>query len=310
MGRYEVVRIKKPDLRRIKQQGASALVTQKANLGPVLALAFGGNTLFFRLILANQLTKQIDKRMLALITGATSGIGRATAEALALLKYRLILCGRRQERLEELSRELARQTEVHVLVFDVRDRSAVESAITGLPADWQDIDLLVNNAGNAHGLDPIQDGNPDDWDLMIDANVQGLLYVSRAVTPGMVSRGKGHIVNLSSIAGKQTYANGAVYCASKAAVEALSAGMRLDLTQHGIKVTNIAPGAVETEFSITRFKGDADRAAKVYDGFTPLTAKDIADTIVYAVTAPPHVTIADVTILASAQAAATTIYRK
>ncbi len=248
--------------------------------------------------------------MVALITGATSGIGRATAEALAPLNYRLILCGRRQDRLDDLSRELASITEVYTLAFDVRDRAAVDTAIGGLPAQWQAIDLLVNNAGNAHGLDPIQDGDPADWDLMIDANVQGLLYVSKAVIPGMVSRGKGHIVNLSSIAGKQTYANGAVYCASKAAVEALSTGMRLDLTQHGIKVTNIAPGAVETEFSVTRFKGDASRAGKVYEGFDPLTAKDIADTIVYAVTAPPHVTIADVTILASAQAAASTIYRK
>jgi NADP-dependent 3-hydroxy acid dehydrogenase YdfG len=247
--------------------------------------------------------------MLALITGATSGIGQATAEAFAKLGYRLVLCGRRLDRLEAVSQALSATTAVYTLAFDVRDPQAVASAIGGLPAEWQAIDILVNNAGNAHGMSPIQEGDTADWDLMIDANVQGLLYVSKAVIPGMVARQKGHIVNLSSIAGKQTYANGAVYCASKAAVEALSTGMRLDLTQHGIKVTNIAPGAVETEFSVVRFKGDTERAAKVYEGFTPLNAGDIADTIVYAVTAPAHVTIADLTILASAQAAATTIHR-
>ena len=257
---------------------------------------------------------------IALITGASSGIGLATAEAFADLGYSLILCGRRQERLDELTQNLRQRTSENTadeetpsfitLNFDVRDRNAVESAINSLPDEWKAIDILVNNAGNAYGFAPIQDGDPADWDLMIDGNVQGLLYVSKAVIPGMVERKRGHIVNLSSIAGKQTYANGAVYCASKAAVEALSEGMRLDLTQHGIKVTNIAPGAVETEFSMVRFKGDADRAAKVYEGFTPLTAEDIADTIVYAVTAPAHVTIADLTILASAQAAATTIHRK
>jgi NADP-dependent 3-hydroxy acid dehydrogenase YdfG len=248
--------------------------------------------------------------MIALITGATSGIGRATAEAFADLDYRLILCGRRSDRLTELQEQLSTQTAVLTLNFDVRDYDDVSDAIRSLPDDWKAIDILVNNAGNAHGMSPIQDGDPADWDQMIDGNVQGLLYVSKAVIPGMVGRKRGHIVNLSSIAGKQTYANGAVYCASKAAVEALSTGMRLDLTQHGIKVTNIAPGAVETEFSMVRFKGDANRAAKVYEGFTPLTAEDIADTIVYAVTAPAHVTIADLTILASAQASATTIARK
>lgn len=248
--------------------------------------------------------------MIALITGATSGIGHATAAAFADLEYRLILCGRRQDRLDELQQQLSTQTAVTTLNFDVRDREEVEHAIRTLPAEWQAIDILVNSAGNAHGLSSIQEGDPADWDQMIDGNVQGLLYVSKAVIPGMVERKRGHIINLSSIAGKQTYANGAVYCASKAAVEALSTGMRLDLTQHGIKVTNVAPGAVETEFSMVRFKGDTDRAAKVYEGFTPLTADDIADTIVYAVTAPAHVTIADLTVLASAQASATTIIRK
>lgn len=246
---------------------------------------------------------------IALITGASSGIGKATAEAFAALGYSLILCGRRQDRLDALSQQLV-PTKTIALNFDVRDRAAVENAIGSLPDDWQAIDILVNNAGNAFGMSPIQEGDPADWDLMIDGNVQGVLYVSRAVMPGMVARQRGHIINLSSIAGKQTYANGAIYCASKAAIEAISTGMRLDLTQQGIKVTNIAPGAVETEFSVTRFKGDTERAAKVYEGFTPLTAGDIASTIVYAVTAPAHVTIADLTILASAQAAATTIYRK
>ncbi len=245
--------------------------------------------------------------MTILITGASSGIGRATAEAFAKLNYRLILCGRRTEKLQELAIKLGVDT--YLLTFDVRDNAAVAEAVGTLPSDWQDVDVLVNNAGNAHGLSSIQDGNVADWDVMIDGNVQGLLYVSKAVMPGMVARGRGHIVNLSSIAGKQTYANGAVYCASKAAVEAISTGMRLDLTQHGIKVTNIAPGAVETDFSTVRFKGDTARAAQVYAGFDALQATDIADAIVYAVTAPPNVTIADITILAAAQSAATTIYR-
>lgn len=248
--------------------------------------------------------------MIALITGATSGIGRATAEAFADLDYQLILCGRRQDRLDELEQQLGAQTPVTTLNFDVRDWSDVNDAISSLPDEWKAIDILVNSAGNAYGMSAIQDGDPGDWDLMIDGNVQGLLYVSKAVMPGMVERKQGHIVNLSSVAGKETYPNGAVYCASKAAVEALSAGMRLDMTQHGIKVTNIAPGAVETEFSMVRFKGDKERADKIYQGFTPLTAEDIADTIVYAVTAPGHVTIADITILASAQAGAQTIHRK
>lgn len=248
--------------------------------------------------------------MTALITGASSGIGWATAEAFAKLGYRLILCGRRIEKLNELRQALAGEVETYLLTFDVRDNKAVAEAIASLPDAWQTVDILVNNAGNAHGLGALPEGDVADWDAMIDGNVQGLLYVSKAVVPGMVARQRGHVVNISSIAGKQTYANGAVYCASKAAVEALSTGMRLDLTQHGIKVTNVAPGAVETDFSMVRFKGDTERADKVYAGFDPLQATDIADAIVYAVTAPPHVTIADLTILAAAQAAATTIYRK
>jgi NADP-dependent 3-hydroxy acid dehydrogenase YdfG len=247
---------------------------------------------------------------IALITGASSGIGKATAEALAGAGYDLILCGRREERLKDLVDSLSARARVIALAFDVRSRAAMAHALDSLPPDWRAIDVLINNAGNAHGYGPVDAGDPDDWDLMMDSNVKGLLYMTRAITPGMVERGRGHIVNISSIAGKETYANGTVYCASKAAVEALSQGMRLDLTQHGIKVTNIAPGAVETEFSEVRFKGDKQRAGKVYEGFEPLRAEDIAKTILFVVSAPDHVTISDITILASAQAAATTIHRK
>ena len=247
---------------------------------------------------------------IALITGASSGIGKATAEAFAAIGIDLILCGRRQERLEELAIQLGQKVKTTFLVFDVRSYKEVTEAIRSLPEAWKNIDILINNAGNAHGLSSIQEGDVADWDAMIDGNVQGLLYVSKAVIGGMIERGKGHIVNLSSVAGKQTYANGAVYCASKKAVEAISEGMRLDLTQHGIKVTNIAPGAVETEFSLVRFKGDEMRASKVYKGFDPLLAQDIADAIVYAVNAPARVTIADLTIYASAQSAPTIIFRK
>ncbi|CAG5009820.1 NADP-dependent 3-hydroxy acid dehydrogenase YdfG [Dyadobacter sp. CECT 9275] len=247
---------------------------------------------------------------IALITGATSGIGKATAEAFAGAGIDLILCGRRQERLDEVSKGLSSKVKVTTLLFDVRDKGAVMAMVGSLPDEWKNIDILVNNAGNAHGLGTIDEGDTDDWDAMIDGNVKGLLYVSKAVIPLMLEIGKGHIVNISSIAGKQTYVNGAVYCASKAAVEVLSEGMRLELTQHGIKVTNVAPGAVETEFSLVRFKGDEDRAEKVYQGFEPLKPEDIADAILYAINAPARVTVADITLLAGAQSAATTIYRK
>lgn len=247
---------------------------------------------------------------IALITGATSGIGKATAEIFANAGIDLILCGRRKDRLDEVAEILASKVKVTTLIFDVRDKGAVLAMIGSLPDEWKNIDILINNAGNAHGLGSLDEGDTDDWDAMIDGNVKGLLYVSKAVIPLLLERGKGHIVNISSIAGKQTYANGAVYCASKAAVEVLSEGMRLELTQHGIKVTNVAPGAVETEFSLVRFKGDENRAEKVYQGFDPLQASDIADAIFYAINAPDRVTIADITILAGAQSAATTIHRK
>ncbi|TLV00060.1 SDR family NAD(P)-dependent oxidoreductase [Dyadobacter luticola] len=247
---------------------------------------------------------------IALITGATSGIGKATAEIFAEAGIDLILCGRRKEKLDEVAQELSSKVTVTTLIFDVRDKGAVTAMIGSLPDDWKNIDILVNNAGNAHGLGSLDESDTDDWDAMIDGNVKGLLYVSKAVIPLLLERGKGHIVNISSIAGKQTYPNGVVYCASKAAVEVVSEGMRLELTQHGIKVTNVAPGAVETEFSLVRFKGDETRAEKVYQGFDPLQAADIADAILYAVNAPDRVTIADITILAGAQSAATTIHRK
>lgn len=247
---------------------------------------------------------------IALITGATSGIGKATAEAFAGVGIDLILCGRRQERLDEISKSLSPKVQVTTLLFDVRNKGEVNAMIGSLPDDWKNIDILINNAGNAHGMGSLDEGDTEDWDAMIDGNVKGLLYVSKAVIPLMLERGQGHIVNISSIAGKQTYANGVVYCASKAAVEVLSEGMRLELTQHGIKVTNVAPGAVETEFSLVRFKGDESRAEKIYQGFDPLQPGDVADAILYAVSAPRRVTIADITILAGAQSAAMTIHRK
>jgi NADP-dependent 3-hydroxy acid dehydrogenase YdfG len=247
---------------------------------------------------------------IALITGATSGIGKATAEAFANNGIDLILCGRRQDVLDELKVYFSEKVKATTLTFDVRNQEDVASAIASLPEEWKNIDILVNNAGNAHGLEPIQNGKIEDWDAMIDGNVKGLLYVSKAVMPIMVERQTGHIINLSSVAGKQTYANGAVYCASKSAVEAISEGMRYDLTQYGIKITNIAPGAVETDFSLVRFKGDAERAKKVYEGFEPIQPEDVADAILYAVNTPARVTIADIVLYAKAQAAPTVIYRK
>jgi len=247
---------------------------------------------------------------IALITGASSGIGAATARALAKANYRIILCGRRAERLDTLAMELSTITETTTLLFDVRKSKDVFEQIGSLSDAWKTIDVLVNSAGNAHGLATFQEGNIDDWDAMIDGNVKGLLYVSRAIVPGMVERKSGHIVNLSSVAGKYTYPGGLVYCASKKAVEAISEGMRLDLTQHGIRVTNVAPGAVETEFSLVRFKGDSERAKKTYEGYTPLYAEDIASAIAYAVTAPAHVNLTDMLIYPSAQAAPGMIYKK
>lgn len=246
----------------------------------------------------------------ALITGASSGIGAATARAFASSNINLVICGRRTGRLEELKRELEQKVKVHVLTFDVADFESVKNAIDSLPQEFSRIDILVNNAGNAHGLSSIQDGDLADWNTMINSNVIGLLNVSKCIMSPMVARGSGHIVNISSVAGKWVYENGAVYCATKHSVEAISEGMRKDLTPHGIRVSNIAPGAVQTEFSEVRFKGDKTRAEKVYEGFDPLQARDIADAILYCVNAPDHVTIADMTIYAKAQSYPTTIYRK
>ncbi|UII23088.1 SDR family NAD(P)-dependent oxidoreductase [Fulvivirga ligni] len=243
----------------------------------------------------------------ALITGATSGIGLATAKTLAENNFDIIICGRRLERLKSLQDELSSLCEVKILSFDVSRSNEVKKAINSLPDDWKVIDVLVNNAGNAHGLSPIQDGSIEDWDAMIDINVKGLLYMTKEVIPGMVERERGHVVNIGSIAGKEVYANGNVYCASKHAVDAINKGMLLDLNAYNIKVTSINPGLVETEFSKVRFKGDEERANNVYKGFDPLVAQDIADTILFVVTRPAHVNISDLTIFPTAQASATTV---
>ena len=249
------------------------------------------------------------KNKIALVTGATSGIGKATAIALAKEGYHIIGCGRRKERLVTLRQELPDTVNYTYLVFDVRDKQAVDQAIDSLPVEWKNIDVLINNAGNAHGLDPIQEGDTEDWDAMLDINVKGLLYVSRKVIPGMVARKRGQIINVGSIAAKEVYPKGNVYCASKQAVDALTAGMRIDLNPFGIKVMGIHPGAVETEFSNVRFKGDDQRADAVYQGFQPLVAEDIADIIAFAATRPAHVVMADVVILPVAQASATILHR-
>lgn len=246
---------------------------------------------------------------IALITGATSGIGEATARLLAKNSYRLILCGRRRERLEKLAGELAGQTDSYCLSFDVRDREAVGQQLSSLPEEWQAVDVLINNAGNAHGMDQMQNGNLDDWDAMIDINVKGLLYVTRHIVPGMISRKKGHIVNIGSIAGKEVYPKGNVYCASKFAVDAINQGLRMDINGTGVRVSAVNPGLVETEFSMVRFKGDTDRAAQVYQRMEALQAEDIADTIHYIISRPPHVNIADLTVLPTAQASATIVAR-
>ena len=246
----------------------------------------------------------------AFITGATSGIGEATARLFAKHHIDLVLCGRRELRLEALKAELSTMVQVKTLSFDVGNYAEVQKSISGLEDNWRAIDILVNNAGGAHGLDLLTEGSVEDWKKMIDSNVNGLLYVSKLLIPYMVKRHKGHIVNVGSIAGKQTYARGTVYCAAKSAVEAISEGMRLELVPEGIKVSNIAPGAVETEFSNVRFKGDLKRAQSVYQGYEPLVAKDIAECILFCVNAPGHVQIADMTIFPSAQSDATTIHRK
>jgi 3-hydroxy acid dehydrogenase/malonic semialdehyde reductase len=247
-----------------------------------------------------------------MITGATTGFGKAIAVRFAKNGYNIIITGRRKELLDMLEKELRAFGKVKVLplCFDVRKREEVESVIGNLPDEWKTIDILVNNAGLAVGLDHLQAGNPDDWDRMIDTNVKGLLYVTRTVSPLMVARNKGHIFNIGSIAGKEAYENGNVYCASKSAVDALSKSMRIDMLKNNIKVTLIAPGMAETEFSLVRFKGDEQKAKNVYKGIDALTADDIADVIYYCATLPDHVCINEVVITPTQQASVNHSFRK
>jgi 3-hydroxy acid dehydrogenase / malonic semialdehyde reductase len=246
-----------------------------------------------------------------LITGASSGIGRACAVAFAQAGARLVLCARRHDRLESLrtALEATHGTQTLTIELDVRDRTAVERALATLPAPFADVDVLVNNAGLAAGLAPLQEGDPDDWELMVDTNVKGLLWITRTVVPRMAARGRGHVINIGSIAGRETYPGGAVYCASKAAVDRITAGLRMDLLGTGVKVSTVDPGMVDTEFSLVRFHGDAERAHDVYAGMVPLTAEDIAETVVWVADRPAHVQVADVVIFPTAQASATRVAR-
>ncbi|MWW24232.1 SDR family NAD(P)-dependent oxidoreductase [Algibacter lectus] len=245
----------------------------------------------------------------ALITGATSGIGEATAYEFAKNGIKLIICGRRLERLNTIQKALERLTDVHILNFDIRNKQSVIDAIENLPKAFKNIDILINNAGNAHGLDPINEGNLDDWDAMMDINVKGLLYVSKAIIPQMTARKSGHIINIGSSAGKEVYPNGNVYCATKHAVLAITEGMRIDLNPFGIKVGAVNPGMVETEFSQVRFKGDPT-ANNVYKGFKALQAKDVADVIYFAISRPAHVNLADILMFCTAQASSTIVNKE
>jgi NADP-dependent 3-hydroxy acid dehydrogenase YdfG len=249
---------------------------------------------------------------IVLITGATSGIGKSCAYKFAENDYNLIITGRRQERLDELQKEISQKFGVEVLslCFDIRLNDEVVKAINSLTGNWKGIDVLVNNAGLAVGLNKIQDGEIDDWERMIDTNVKGLLYISRAVMPLLVERNKGHVINIGSIAGKEVYPNGNVYCATKHAVDALTKAMRIDMVDHNTKVTQIAPGAIETEFSIVRFKGDESKAKSVYNGYNPLLPDDVADVVYYTTTLPDHVNINDLVLMPTAQASAVVFNKK
>jgi len=246
-----------------------------------------------------------------LITGATSGIGLACAHIFAKNKHDIIITGRRSDRLEKISSELSKLYKVEILTlnFDIRKQKAVKEAIENLPEKWKKIEILINNAGLAAGLNPLQEGSVDDWEQMIDTNIKGLLYVSRLVTPFMIKNKTGHVINVGSIAGKEVYPSGNVYCASKHAVDAITKGMRIDLIEHGIKVTQIAPGLVETEFSMVRFKGNKEKAEKVYQGYEPLLPEDVAEVIYYTTTLPAHVNINDLIIMPTAQASATIVHK-
>ncbi|MCS6772914.1 MAG: SDR family oxidoreductase [Anaerolineae bacterium] len=245
---------------------------------------------------------------IALVTGASSGIGQACARALAAEGARLILAARRIDRLHQLAAEL--NTPAHVVALDVRDRRAVKQAIADLPPAFRDIDILINNAGLSRGLNKLYEGDEDDWEEMIDTNVKGLLYVTRAVLPGMVERQRGHIVNIGSVAGHYAYQNGGVYCATKAAVKSLTESLKQDLLGTPIRVTSVDPGLVETEFSLVRFRGDAERAKKVYEGVKPMTPEDVAEAVIFCLTRPPHVNINFLMMMAVGQSTPTTVYRQ
>ena len=241
------------------------------------------------------------------ITGATSGIGLAIAKKMANSQNQLILCGRRQKKLDEISKKLSAITNVLTLCFDISEKKEVTKLLENLPKEYNSIDILINNAGNAHGLDKIQDGSLDDWDNMVDSNIKGLLYVSRVIIPKMIKKGSGHIINIGSLAGREVYEKGNIYCATKHAVNAISKAMRIDLNKTGIKVSEVNPGLVETDFSSVRFKGDSDRAEKVYQGYKALQADDIADIIEFVINRPNHVNIADILVLPQAQATSSII---
>jgi NADP-dependent 3-hydroxy acid dehydrogenase YdfG len=252
------------------------------------------------------------KGKLAFVTGASSGIGKACAKAFAEQGCRLLLCARRLERIEELASELKAeyQTQSHCFSLDVRERASVESFLEKLPEEWREIDILVNNAGLAAGLDKAQSANADDWDQMIDTNIKGLLYITRSVAQGMIDREWGHIINIGSTAGHEVYSGGSVYCATKHAVRAITKGLLLDLVDTPVRVSSVDPGMVETEFSMVRFKGDQEKADKVYQGMDPLTPQDIADAVMYCATRPPNVNVSNMVVLAAAQGAATVVHRK
>jgi 3-hydroxy acid dehydrogenase/malonic semialdehyde reductase len=252
------------------------------------------------------------KGKIVFITGTSSGIGRSCARAFAGQGARLLLVARRQDRLEELAAELKLKPnrEVHILSLDIRSQAAVEGAVNDLPPEWKEVEVLVNNAGLSRGLDKLYEGKIGDWEEMIDTNIKGLLYTSRALIPGMVKRGRGHIINIGSIAGHEAYPGGNVYCATKFAVNALSKGLRLDLSGTGLRVTSVDPGMVKTEFSLVRFRGDALRAEKVYQGLTPLSPDDIADAVVYCATRPLHVNISEMIVMPTDQASTSVVHRK
>ena len=251
----------------------------------------------------------MNKNKIALITGATSGIGESTSHELSN-QFSLILCGRNKEKLNQLSNSLSKKTDVMTLEFDVRDKKDVREKISSLSDDWKNIDVLINNAGNAHGLDFIYEGEIEDWDMMIDTNVKGLLYVSKYVLDFMIKKNSGHIINIGSIAGKEVYPKGNIYCASKFAVDAISSGMRIDLNKHNIKVSQINPGLVETNFSMVRFKDDQKKSNLVYSGLNPLVGEDIAKVISYVINCPENVNISDITVLAKSQASSFVLNRK